>query len=872
MSHPKILFLSVCLIGFHAAYAESVTNQNNNPIREQTLPEVIVRGKSNTALPFKRGHKASDVVVNGAAFKTRSATLGNALAEELGIHSNPFGGGASAPIIRGQEGARIKILQNGSDVVDMSAMSPDHAVAADTLLAQQVEVVRGTPTLLYSTASPAGVVNVVDKRIPTQMPKNKIEGEWAARLDSASKEKAINLGLTLGLGNHVAVRAEGLVRQSDNYRVPEVKLGETLKYLPDTHNKSRVGTLGISWVGDKGHLGVSYSRRRDHYGIPGHNHQLDNGSFHVFNTAKDLWQPERKYLYAYPHLMTDMDISNDFHDAHTGTAHAQNGKHSHDNPYGHQHDHSSQGPVIDMISKRYDVRGEWRQPFKGVDKLKMSLAWADYYHDEKDDGKAHFDHNTPQSRIEHIKWERERNKGRPNSFFGNKGFNSRLEVHHQPFKGLNGLLGVQYQTQKSYATRPAPNPNDCEVVRNENGNIEYTDDKKQKPRQRCNSFGEKEVSQRRPLVHNTNKQFGVFALEQFKWRNWTFEGAARWEKQSIPIQYDMAALESYTPPKAPDTAIPDLSTYRQKALSYSGTVLWDFHPDYRLSFTASHNERLPTPVELYYHGKHLATNSFEYGNRDLRKESSNNYELGLRYAGERWDAKISAYQNRFKNYIHNETIYREGNLYMRRYLQSQARFHGLEGELGFQINPNHKITVFGDVVRGKLFRLPDIYGPPITEEYECVDEWGDEDICTRMLGYEMVKRPDRNAARVPPARLGFRLNNQWNENWSSNLSYTHVFKQKRTSDSFYVKKKSEDDPTNVSGNSLDIIPIQEDATKGYHLLNAGVSYHKHAGKLDYTLTLQANNLLNQKIYSHTSYLPYVPQMGRNVQIGVNVNF
>ena len=67
-------------------------------------------------------------------------------------------------MIRGQEGVRVKMLQNGSDVVDMSAISPDHVVAADTLLAKQVEIVRGTPTLLYSSASPAGVVNIPDSR------------------------------------------------------------------------------------------------------------------------------------------------------------------------------------------------------------------------------------------------------------------------------------------------------------------------------------------------------------------------------------------------------------------------------------------------------------------------------------------------------------------------------------------------------------------------------------------------------------------------------------------------------------------------------------------------------------------------------------
>lgn len=64
----------------------------------------------------------SDNLIDGRKLKFRSATLGNALASELSFHSNPFGD-TSAPIICGQEGFRVKILQNGSDVVDMSSMS-----------------------------------------------------------------------------------------------------------------------------------------------------------------------------------------------------------------------------------------------------------------------------------------------------------------------------------------------------------------------------------------------------------------------------------------------------------------------------------------------------------------------------------------------------------------------------------------------------------------------------------------------------------------------------------------------------------------------------------------------------------------------------
>ncbi|MFS7466762.1 TonB-dependent receptor domain-containing protein [Pasteurella multocida] len=97
-----------------------------------------------------------------------------------------------------------------------------------------------------------------------------------------------------------------------------------------------------------------------------------------------------------------------------------------------------------------------------------------------------------------------------------------------------------------------------------------------------------------------------------------------------------------------------MSTHKEKAVSYLGSVDWLFHPNYRIGLTLSRNERLPTPMELYYHGQHLATNSFEHGNKNLRKESSNNIELGFAYHTDKWDYKLSLYQNKFRNYIYNE--------------------------------------------------------------------------------------------------------------------------------------------------------------------------------------------------------------------------
>ncbi|MDO4441437.1 MAG: Plug domain-containing protein [Moraxella sp.] len=132
---------------------------------DEALPEVMldtmVVELSKTkvdATPFGGAKKISDVIVKKETLQTKPTTLGDALDGELGIHSNQFGGGASAPIIRGQEGKRITILQNNADVIDMAHLSPDHAVMVDTVLAKQAEVVRGVSTLLYKSGNSAGAI------------------------------------------------------------------------------------------------------------------------------------------------------------------------------------------------------------------------------------------------------------------------------------------------------------------------------------------------------------------------------------------------------------------------------------------------------------------------------------------------------------------------------------------------------------------------------------------------------------------------------------------------------------------------------------------------------------------------------------------
>ena len=87
-------------------------------------------------------------------------SIGETLKNELGITSQSFGPGVVTPIIRGQSGSRVKVLNNGVGSNDVSAISPDHASSVEALLAERIEVLRGPATLLYGSGLMGGVVNV----------------------------------------------------------------------------------------------------------------------------------------------------------------------------------------------------------------------------------------------------------------------------------------------------------------------------------------------------------------------------------------------------------------------------------------------------------------------------------------------------------------------------------------------------------------------------------------------------------------------------------------------------------------------------------------------------------------------------------------
>jgi iron complex outermembrane recepter protein len=192
--------------------------------------------------------------------ETVQPTLGETLSKEPGIASTYYSPGVSRPVIRGQGGDRIRVLEDGTGVADASNVSEDHAVSSDALGAERIEIVRGSATLLYGSNAIGGVVNVLDDRVPSQVGERPVTGGFEARYGNNAGEVSGAADVSGGFkqfGWHVA----GLRRETDDFESPD-------GVLHNSDLETKQGSAGASWIGAHGYAGISFTRFDTNYGIP----------------------------------------------------------------------------------------------------------------------------------------------------------------------------------------------------------------------------------------------------------------------------------------------------------------------------------------------------------------------------------------------------------------------------------------------------------------------------------------------------------------------------------------------------------------------------------------------------------------------------
>ncbi len=201
----------------------------------------------------------------------RESTLGETLNSIPGVSSSYFGPNASRPVIRGIDGDRVRMMQNGVGVLDASALSPDHAVPIDPLIAEQIEVIRGPATVLYGAGAVGGVVNVIDYRIPKEK-LDGILGRGEVRFGGADDDRSGAAVIDVGNGIF-AIHADAYKRETNDLDVPGFAKIESRRGASDPRGKlvnsasqSNGGALGASLTFDSGYVGLAYSTFNGNYG------------------------------------------------------------------------------------------------------------------------------------------------------------------------------------------------------------------------------------------------------------------------------------------------------------------------------------------------------------------------------------------------------------------------------------------------------------------------------------------------------------------------------------------------------------------------------------------------------------------------------
>lgn len=201
----------------------------------------------------------------------KRASIGETLANEPGISTGDFGAGASRPVIRGQSGPRVDVLANGISAMDVSALSPDHAVTINPLIARQIEIIKGPASLLYGSSASGGVVNVTDSRLATEVTEG-FSGSLEASQGSNARNALGAADINYGQGNH-QWHIDGTRSRSENYAIPGNAAVDgsspSQGRLANSANDLDNGALGYSYISDAGNaFGFSASQYDQRYGLP----------------------------------------------------------------------------------------------------------------------------------------------------------------------------------------------------------------------------------------------------------------------------------------------------------------------------------------------------------------------------------------------------------------------------------------------------------------------------------------------------------------------------------------------------------------------------------------------------------------------------
>ncbi len=189
--------------------------------------------------------------------KKSPVSLGEALDGELGVAKRSFGPGTARPVLRGQDGDRVQITQDGTRVGGLGFQSGDHAEPIDVLTVERVEIVKGPATLLYGSSAIGGVVNAISGH---DSPHKGMTGYVTGVGGTNGGHGGGSAGFEFG-SERWLFWGNGGGQRSGDYKTP-------LGVVENSFSREASAAAGFGYYPTKGFFSLNYNFNKRRYGIP----------------------------------------------------------------------------------------------------------------------------------------------------------------------------------------------------------------------------------------------------------------------------------------------------------------------------------------------------------------------------------------------------------------------------------------------------------------------------------------------------------------------------------------------------------------------------------------------------------------------------
>jgi iron complex outermembrane recepter protein len=233
------------------------TNTLNIALQISGMTEQVTITATGTEQVVSSSIQSVDVIGSTDLAKKNPQSLGAALDQEAGIAKRSFGPGTERPVIRGFDGDRVLVLQDGSRIGSLGFESGDHAEPVDLLHVERVEIVKGPATLLYGSSAIGGVVNVIEGH---DTARKGATGFFSAIGSSNSNQAGASGGFDYGT-DHWLFWAEGGGQRAGDYKTP-------LRTVTNSFSRNYGLSAGLGYFHAKSFFTATYQLSRLRYGIP----------------------------------------------------------------------------------------------------------------------------------------------------------------------------------------------------------------------------------------------------------------------------------------------------------------------------------------------------------------------------------------------------------------------------------------------------------------------------------------------------------------------------------------------------------------------------------------------------------------------------